>query len=102
MKVQNNMHDWIRYVLYTGAEEHENQPVQNKTTGRPPRGLPLQLAVILHKGLVFSLERLNFALSGPPSLQKHIQELVEKFEKSDVIPTNHNCRAESDHTLSYQ
>ena len=27
------MFDWIRYILYTGADEHEDQPVQNKTTG---------------------------------------------------------------------
>ena len=24
---------WIRYILSTGADEHGNQPVQNKTTG---------------------------------------------------------------------
>ena len=29
------MHDWIRYILYTGADEHANQPVQNRTTRRP-------------------------------------------------------------------
>ena len=29
------MHDWIRYKNYTGADEHGNQPEQNRTTGRP-------------------------------------------------------------------
>ena len=32
MKVQNSMHDWIRYILYTGGDEHGNQTVQKKTT----------------------------------------------------------------------
>ena len=26
--------DWLRYILYTGANERENQPVQNRMTGR--------------------------------------------------------------------
>ena len=26
--------DCLRYILYTGADEHESQPVQNRTTGR--------------------------------------------------------------------
>ena len=25
---QNNLRDWIRYILYTGADEHGNQTVQ--------------------------------------------------------------------------
>ena len=37
IKVQNNMHDWIRYILFTGADEHGHQHVQNKTTGRSQR-----------------------------------------------------------------
>ena len=28
------MLDWIRYILYTGADEHGNQPVLNRTSGR--------------------------------------------------------------------
>ena len=35
MQVQYNIQDWIRYILYTGAAQHENQLLQNKTTGRP-------------------------------------------------------------------
>ena len=31
------MHDWRRYIPFTGADEHGNQPVQNGTTGRPLR-----------------------------------------------------------------
>ena len=28
------MLDWLQYIIYTGADERENQPVQNRTTGR--------------------------------------------------------------------
>ena len=28
------MLDWTRYILYTGADERGNQPVQNRMTGR--------------------------------------------------------------------
>ena len=28
------MFDWTRYILYTGADERGNQPVQNKSMGR--------------------------------------------------------------------
>ena len=31
------MHDWIRCKLYTGADEHGNQLVQNRMAGRPLR-----------------------------------------------------------------
>ena len=27
------MLDWLRYILYTGADECENQPAQNRRTG---------------------------------------------------------------------
>ena len=30
MRVQNNLLDWIRYILYTGAEEHRNQAVAER------------------------------------------------------------------------
>ena len=33
MTVQNKILDWIRYILHTSADEHGNQPVQNKMTG---------------------------------------------------------------------
>ena len=65
-----------------------------------PRGLPLQLPLFLHKGLVLSPARFNFAPSGPTLLQKPIQQLVEQLQRSDVIPTNHKCRAEAAQTLS--
>ena len=65
-----------------------------------PRGRPLQLPLFLHKGLVLGLARLNFAPLGPTLLQKAIQELVKKMERSDVIPTNNNFRAEAAQTLS--
>ena len=26
--------DWLPYIIFTGADERENQPVQNRTTGR--------------------------------------------------------------------
>ena len=59
------------------------------------RGRPLQLPLFLHKGLVLSPARLNFAPPGPTLLQKLIQELFKKLERNDVIPINHSCRAEA-------
>ena len=44
-----------------------------------PRGRPLQLPLFLHKRLVLSPTRLNFAPLGPTLLQQPIQELVEKL-----------------------
>ena len=64
------------------------------------RGRPLQLPLFLHKGLVLSPARLNFASPGPNLLQQPIREFVEKLWRSDVIPANHNCRAEAAQTLS--
>ena len=66
-----------------------------------PRGRPLQLPLFLHKGLVLSPARLKFAPPGPTLLQKTIQELVKKLERSHVIPINHNCRVEAAQTLIY-
>ena len=60
-----------------------------------PRGPPLQLPLFLHKGVVLSPAGFNFALSGPTVLQKPIQEICKQLERSDVNPTNHNCRAEA-------
>ena len=60
-----------------------------------PRGRPLQLPLFLHKGLVLSPERLNFAPPGPTILQKPIQELVEELQRSNIVPTNHNRRAKT-------
>ena len=37
MEVHNNVHDWIRYILHTAADEHGNQPVWNRTIGCPLR-----------------------------------------------------------------
>ena len=65
-----------------------------------PLGRPLQLPLFIHKGLVLSLARLNLTPLGPTLLQQPIQEFVEKFERSDVIPTNNNCRAEAAQALS--
>ena len=31
------MLDWLRYILYTGANERGNQPAQNRMTGRQLR-----------------------------------------------------------------
>ena len=53
------------------------------------------------KGLVLSPARLNFAPPCPTLHQKPIQELVKKLERSDVIRTSHNCRAEPAYSLSH-
>ena len=60
-----------------------------------PRGRPLQLPLFLHKGLVLSPARLNLAPLGPTLLQQPIQEFVAKLERSNIVPTNHNCRTEA-------
>ena len=44
-----------------------------------PRGRPLQLPLLSHKGLVLSPTRLNLAPPSPTLLQQPIQELVEKL-----------------------
>ena len=67
-----------------------------------PPGPPLQLPLFRDKGLVFSPARFNFAPTGQLLLYKPIQELVQQLEGSNVIPTNHNCRDEAAHTLSYE
>ena len=102
----NNIFDWIRYIFYAGADKHGNQLVQNRKTDftyvrAAPAGRQLQLPLFLHKRLVLSPTRFNFAHSGLTFLQKTIQELVEQLERSEVIPTNCNCRAEETGTLSY-
>ena len=66
-----------------------------------PHGRPLQLPLFLHKRHFFSHSRFNFALSGPAFLYKPLPELVEQLERSDVITTNHKCRAEAADTLFY-
>ena len=65
-----------------------------------PRGRPLQLPLFLHKRLVLSPGRLNLATPGPILLQQPIQEFVEKLKRSNLVPTNHNCRTELTQTLS--
>ena len=65
-----------------------------------PRGRPLQLPLFLHKGLVLSPTRLNFAPPGSTLLQQPIQELDEELQRSNIVPTNHNRRAKTTQTLS--
>ena len=57
-------------------------------------------AAVPAQRLVLSPARLNLAPLHPTLLQQPIQEFVEKLEGSDVIPTNHNCRAEAAQALS--
>ena len=77
------MHDRIRFILYTGANEHGKQPYRTSPTlGQ----LLLQLLLSMHKGLVLSPARINFSPSGPNFVQKPIQQLVKQPERSDVIP----------------
>ena len=107
MQVQYIFHNYIRYILLKGAAEHGNQPVQNRTTGRPliqggSSWTTSPAAAVPAQKLVLNPACLNFATSRPALLQKPIHELVEQFKRSDVIPTNHKCIAEGAHTLSYE
>ena len=93
MKMQYNMHDGIRCMLYTSAHEHGNQRVQIKTTGRPLRqggssGTTAPAAVFPPKktGIQPCTLQLRSLWSTP--FLNPIQELVEQLEMSDVIPTN--------------
>ena len=86
-QVQNNMHDWIRYILYTGAEEHENQPVQNRTTGCPLcRAAPRQMT-----GIQPCTPQLN-SLCSTPSPKAHWGAcwVVEKERGHLIQPQLHD------------
>ena len=77
------MHDWIRYKLYTGADKHENQPVQSRTTGCPlcraaPRRQLLQLS--LDKWLVFNPARLNLAPFFHPFSRSPLRSLLSSWK----------------------
>ena len=92
---------WTRYIIYIGANERRNQPAENRITGCHLRQGGSSWTLFLHKKLVLSPACFNFAPPGPTLLQKPIRKLVKKLERSDVIPTNHNCRAEAAQALSY-
>ena len=103
---QNIMFDWIRYILYTAADEKRNQPLQNKTTGRHLRQggsswTSAPAAAVPAERTGTQPCTLQLRTSGPLLLQNSIQELVEQLERCDVSFTNHKCRTEAAHTLSY-
>ena len=107
MQVQNNVHDWIRHILYkvlpsteTSLCRTERQDVYYVRAA--PRGRPLQVPLFVNKGQVLSPARFNFAPSGQLFLGKPIRDLVEQLERSAIIPTNHGCKEEAAHTLSYE
>ena len=76
LKMQNKKHDWIRYILYTGADEHGNLPVQTRLTGSPLRQggfacATAPAAAVSAQGAGIQPACFNFAPSGPTSLETH-------------------------------
>ena len=60
-----------------------------------PRGRPLQLPLFSNKRLVLSPARFYLAPPDPASPQQPIHKLIEKLQRSNVVLTNHNCRAKT-------
>ena len=52
-----------------------------------PRGRPLQLPLFLHKRLVFSLARFNFAPSGPPFSKNPSKSLLNSWKGATSSPS---------------
>ena len=65
-----------------------------------PRWRPLQLSLLLDKGMAFSPKSLNLIASDPPPFQKPIQQKTKQMQWSVVVSSKDDCRAETTLTLS--
>ena len=68
----------------TSLSGTERQDVTNVRAA--PRGRPLQLPLFSNKRLVLSPARLYLAPPDPASLQQPINKLIEKLQRSNVVP----------------
>ena len=65
-----------------------------------PSRRPLQLSLLLHKGLVLSPTSLNLNALDPPSFQKPIQQKTKQMQRRVVVPANDDYRARTTQSLS--
>ena len=65
-----------------------------------PRRRPLQLSLLLDKGLVFRPTGLDLTTFYPPTFQKSIQQKTQRVQRRMIVPSNDDRRAETTHSLS--
>ena len=65
-----------------------------------PRRTPLQLSLLLDKGLVFRPRGLYLTALYPPTFQKPIQQQTQQMQRRMVVTANDNHRAELTASLS--
>ena len=87
----------LQYIPYTVADERENQPVQNKTTGRHLRQdgsswtTAPAAAVHAHKRLVLSPARLNLAPLVQPFSSSPSRTLLKSWKGATSSPPSTNA-----------
>ena len=65
-----------------------------------PRRRPLQLSLLLDKGLVFSPTGLDLTALHPLTFQKPIQQQTQRMQRRMIAPVKDNRRAETTESLS--